>query len=50
MKPTEQQNVKLKRRCDEIVNGFQAVSAELHPGCTNFGTFFQKGALQSGVV
>ena len=50
MKPTEQQNAKLKRRCDEIANGFQAVSAELHPGCTNFGTFFRKGALQSGVV
>ena len=29
---------------------FGTSSAELHPGCTNFGTFFRKGALQSGVV
>jgi hypothetical protein len=50
MKPIEQQNVKLKRRYDELLNGFQAVSAALHPGYTNFGTFFRKGALQSGVV
>lgn len=50
MKPMEQQNVKLRRRGDEIANGFQAASAELHPGCTKFGTFFRKGALQSGVV
>ena len=42
MKPIEQQNVKLRRRYDELLNEFQAVSAELHPGCTNFGTFSGK--------
>ena len=41
---------KLKRRYDEIMNGFQTTSAVLHHNYTNFGTFSRKGALQSGVV
>ena len=50
MKPIEQENAKLKRRYDEIMNRFQATSAVLHHNYTNFGTFSRKRALQSGVV
>ena len=46
----KQMSVKMGRIYDEILSEFQAASAALHHNYTNFGTFFRKGALQSGVV